>query len=224
MKICLIEDNRILAKSLVKGLKQKGFTVEYFLRGDDGETFFLNHYELFDIVILDLMLPFKSGEEICKNIRKNNIDTPILMLTAKDSVKDKINGLMIGADDYLSKPFEFDELLARIYALSRRRPYLQKKEILLTDKVLFDFNKKSVYKNGKRIKLSPKEFSILEVLVINKNKVITRDQLFEKVNDFAVNNWSNSIDVHIKNIRKKCFKNEKDPIRTIRGVGYCLEI
>ncbi len=223
MKILIIEDNKILAKFMAKGLRKNNFVVEYFLRGDDGENFFFLHHKSFDLIILDLMLPGKSGEDICKNIRKNNIEIPILMLTAKDSIKDKVHGLMIGADDYLVKPFEFEELLARIHALTRRQPHFQKQEINLTKKILFDFQKKAVYKDKKEIKLSPKELSILEVLILNKNKALSRDQIFEKVSDFASDNWSNSIDVHIKNIRKKCFKNDKDPIKTVRGIGYRLE-
>ncbi len=223
MKIGLIEDNRILAKSLIKGLKQENFTVEHFLRGDDGENFFLMNRDSFDLLILDLMLPGKSGEEICQNIRKLGISIPILMLTAKSETENKVNGLMIGADDYLTKPFEFDELLARIYALTRRSPHLQKREIWLTPNILFNFQSKGVYKHNQEVKLSPKEFSVLEVLVLNKGKALTRDQIFDKVSDFAADNWSNSIDVHIKNIRKKLFKDEKDPIKTVRGIGYRLE-
>jgi len=223
MKIFLIEDNHILAKSLIRGFKQNGFIVKHFLRGDDGENFFLMHKNSFDILILDLMLPGKSGEEICKNIRENSIEIPILMLTAKSSTENKVNGLMIGADDYLVKPFDFDELLARIHALTRRKPHLEKREIYLTKNILFDFQKKGVYKNNKEVFLSPKEFSVLETLVLNKNKALSRDQIFEKISDFAADNWSNSIDVHIKNIRKKLFKDEKDPIKTIRGIGYRLD-
>jgi DNA-binding response OmpR family regulator len=120
MKIFLAEDNRVLAKSLVRGLKQEGFLVEHFMRGDDGERFFLINYKMFDVVILDLMLPGKSGEEICTSIRDKKIDVPILMLTAKDTVADKVNGLNIGADDYLTKPFDYEELIARINSLVRR--------------------------------------------------------------------------------------------------------
>ncbi len=223
MKIGLIEDNRLLARSLTKGLKEEGFTVESFLRGDDGERFFLRHHESFDLLILDLMLPGKSGEAICKSLREHHIEVPILMLTAKDTTESKVSGLMIGADDYLTKPFEFKELVARIYALTRRKPHIESEKVNLTPTVELDFQRKAVYKNHKEIGLSPKEFLILEALVRNPNKALSRDQIFEKVNDFAADNWSNSVDVHIKNIRKKLFKDEKDPIKTVRGVGYCLE-
>ncbi len=223
MKILLLEDNRILAKSMLKGLKLKGFTVEHFLRGDDGEKFFFFHHKSFDVVILDLMLPGISGEKICQNIRQKGIETPILMLTAKDTPENKVLGLNLGADDYLTKPFNFEELVARIHALSRRKPHIQEKKFNITPQVILDFQKKGVYKNNVEINLSPKEFSILEVLAQNPNKALSRNQIFDKVSDFAADNWSNSIDVHIKNIRKKLFKNETDPIKTVRGIGYRLE-
>ncbi len=224
MKILFIEDNRVLAKSVIRGLKQEGFLVEHFLRGDEGERFFLVNYKMFDVVILDMMLPGKSGEEICADIREKNIDVPILILSAKDTTEDKVNGLTIGADDYLVKPFEFEELVARLRALVRRKPKLQDKKIQLSPNVVVDLQKISVYKNNKEIILSPKEYSILELLAKNKNQVLTREQIFDKVTDFAADNWSNSIDVHIKNIRKKLFKDEKyDPIKTVRGVGYRLD-
>jgi DNA-binding response OmpR family regulator len=224
MKIFLVEDNRVLAKSLVRGLKQEGFLVEYFMRGDDGEKFFLVNYKMFDVVILDLMLPGKSGEEICASIRKREIDVPILMLTAKDAVEDKVNGLNIGADDYLTKPFECDELVARLRALLRRTPQVQREQMQLSPNVMIDFGKVAVYKEGKEIVLSPKEYAILETLAKNEGQALTREQIFDKVMDFAADNWSNAIDVHIKNIRKKLFKDEKyDPIKTVRGVGYRLD-
>ena len=214
----------MLAKSLVRGLKQEGILVEHFLRGDDGERFFLIYHKMFDVVILDLMLPGKSGEEICTSIRQNNIDTPILMLTAKDATNDKVNGLTIGADDYLTKPFEFDEHVVRIRVLARRKPKLQDDKIKLSPNVTIDLQKVLVYKSNKEVVLSPKEYAILELLAKNKGQVLTREKIFDKVMDFAADNWSNSIDVHIKNIRKKLFKDEKyDPIKTVRGVGYRLE-
>ncbi len=224
MKILLLEDNRVLVKSLTKGFKQKGFFVKHFVRGDDGEKFFFLHHKSFDVVILDLMLPGKSGEEVCKDIRRKGIETPILMMTAKDTTEDVIQGLKIGADDYLAKPFAFEELVARLHALTRRKPHLEKNEIPLTKDITLDIQKRAIFKDNKEQPLSPKEFSILEVLAQNKGIVLTRDQIFEKVCDFAGDNWSNTIDVHIKNIRKKLFYHkDEDPIKTVRGVGYRLD-
>ncbi len=222
MKILLIEDNQVLAKSLLRGLKNEGFSVEHFVRGDDGQKFlYFNHTSL-DLVILDLMLPGKSGEEICREARANKIEIPILMLTAKGETAQKVVGLNLGADDYLAKPFDFQELVARIRALLRRKPHLEEEKINLTKEVVFDFQGKTVYRKSREISLSPKEFAILEVLVRNRGRALTRDQIFERVSDFASDNWSNSIDVHIKNIRKKLFSDE-DPIKTVRGVGYRLD-
>ena len=222
MKILLIEDNQALAKSLIRGLKNEGFVVEHFVRGDDGQKFlYFNHTSL-DLLILDLMLPGKSGEEICHELRENKIELPVLMLTAKGEVNQKVVGLNLGADDYLAKPFNFNELVARIRALLRRKPHLEDDKIKLTEDVVFKFHAKAVLRKSHEISLSPKEFAILEVLVRNRGKVLTRDQIFERVSDFASDNWSNSIDVHIKNIRKKLFINE-DPIKTVRGVGYRLD-
>jgi len=222
MKILLIEDNQSLAKSLIRGLKNEGFTVEHFVRGDDGQKFlYFNHTSL-DLLILDLMLPGKSGEKICHELRKNKIEIPVLMLTAKGEVNQKVVGLNLGADDYLSKPFNFTELVARIKALLRRKPHLEDEKIQLTKDVVFDYHGKTVLLKSREISLSPKELAILEVLVCHRGEALSRDQIFERVSDFANDNWSNSIDVHIKNIRKKLFINE-DPIKTVRGIGYRLE-
>ena len=222
MKILLIEDNQVLAKSLTRGLKNEGFSVEHFVRGDDGQKFLYFNHNSSDLIILDLMLPGKSGEEICRELRENKIETPVLMLTAKGEVAQKVRGLNLGADDYLTKPFNFTELVARSHALLRRKQHLEDKKVPLTKDIVFDSYGKKVCRKSREILLSPKEFSILEVLVRNVGKALTRDQIFERVNDFASDNWSNSIDVHIKNIRKKLFINE-DPIKTVRGVGYRLE-
>jgi DNA-binding response OmpR family regulator len=225
MKILLVEDNRVLAKSLIKGWKQAGILVEHFIHGHDGERFFFSHHKDIDVIILDLMLPGKSGEEICRNIRVKNIHTPILMLTSKDTTDDTVKGLQLGADDYLTKPFEFRELLARIHTLARRKLVpLQKEVFHITPNILLDFQNRTVLKNGKEEDLSTREFSLLEVLSKHAKITLTRDQIFEKAFDFASSNWSNTIDVHIKNIRKKLFSNEhEDPIKTIRGIGYRLE-
>lgn len=225
MKILLVEDNRVLAKSLIKGLQQKGIVVEHFMRGDDAENFFFMNESTIDVAILDIMLPGKPGTEICKNIRAKNIHTPLLMLTSKDATEDTVKGLNIGADDYMTKPFQFEELLARINALSRRKAPLEKEILQITPDVSIDFQKKVVLKEGMEMNLSLKEFIILEILAQNVGVTLSRDQIFEKGFDFAADNWSNTIDVHIKNIRKKIFfHGDEDPIKTVRGFGYRLEI
>lgn len=224
MKILLVEDNMLLAKSIIKGLKQEKILVEHFVRGDDGERFFSNHHKELDVAVLDLMLPERSGEEICTAIREEKVKTPILMLTAKSDLTDKVHGLKIGADDYLTKPFEFEELLARIKALSRRGTLaLREEKVYITNSVCIDLQKRVIYKNNKEQKISPKEFSVLEVLLKYKNKALSRNEIFNEINDFADVPWSNSVDVYIKNLRKKLFYDEEDPIKTVRGLGYRLD-
>lgn len=224
MKILLIEDNLLLAKSIIRGLKQEKILTEHFVRGDDGERFFKNHHKEIDVAILDLMLPEKSGEEICQSVRAEKIETPILMLTAKSDLEDKVYGLEIGADDYLTKPFEFEELVARIKALARRgKKDLESERQKITKSVEIDFSKRIVLKNNQEVKLSPKEFGVLETLLKYRGKALSRNEIFNEVNDFADTPWSNSIDVYIKNLRKKLFYDENDPIKTIRGFGYRLD-
>jgi len=186
MKILLIEDNQFLAKSLIKGFKKEKILVEHFLRGDDGERFLKNHHKEIDVVILDLMLPEKSGEEICQSAREDGIDLPILMFSAKSEINDKVNGLNLGADDYLTKPFDFEELLARVKALARRKKIdLKEEKIKITNSVEIDLSKREVLKNGEEVKLSPKEFSVLEVLLKYRGKALSRNEIFNEVNDFA---------------------------------------
>jgi len=224
MKILLIEDNQLLAKSIIKGLKAEKIFVEHFVRGDDGLNFLKHHHQELDLVILDLMLPEKNGEEICAETRRDGIQLPILILSAKDSLEDKVNGLNLGADDYLTKPFGFAELLARINALNRRKKNdLVDEKISLSATVEIDLTKRTVYKNNEEVKISPKEFSLLEVLLKYRGKALSRNEIFNEINDFADTPWSNSIDVYVKNLRKKLFYDEKNIIKTVRGVGYRLD-
>lgn len=223
MKILLIEDNRLLSKSIAKGLEQEGFSVEVFYDGVQGEQFFWMNHGLIDLVILDLMIPGKSGEMICESARKNGIKIPILMLTAKDSLEHKLNGFAIGADDYLTKPFEFAELLARIRALLRRPKNIKIEQIKIGN-LQIDFTARKILYQDVEILLSPKEWAVFEYLYYHQNQAVSRDSIFENVSDFAKDNWSNTIDVHIKNLRKKLYHSgHEDFIKTIRGIGYRLE-
>lgn len=225
MKILMIEDNRNLAKSIERVLKQENFSVGSFWNGKEAEEFWLTNRKEIDLVILDIQLPEKNGFEICQNIRKQNIATPVLMLTAKSELEDKVKGLQIGADDYLTKPFKFEELLARIHALLRRQKEFKKEEIQLTKNIYFDASARKVIKNEVEISLTPKEFEILEFLVQYKNEAISQQKIFDHCFDFAKENWSNTIEVHIKNLRKKLFTNDDEKIlKTVRGIGYRLEI
>lgn len=225
MKILIIEDNRNLAKSIERVLKQENFSVGVFWNGTEAENFWLINHSDIDLVILDIQLPERNGFEICQNVREKNISTPILMLTAKGEMEDKVKGLQIGADDYLTKPFKFEELLARVHALLRRPKIFKTEKIQITKNIILDILARKVEKNGIEILLTPKEFTILEFLVEHKNEAVSQQKIFDHCFDFAKENWSNSIEVHIKNLRKKLFTNENEQIlKTVRGLGYRLEI
>ena len=227
MKILLIEDNQLLAKSIKKGLEHNGFVVEHFADGIEGEkALWWNHKEI-DVLLLDLMLPGKTGEQICMDARKKGIRTPIVMLTAKDLMEDKLTGFQFGADDYLTKPFEFAELLARIRAILRRPSDTYVPDSCKIGNLEIDFSARRINntQTNQVINLSPREFDVLEFLVRHKNQAVSRDTIFDSVSDFAADNWSNTVDVHIKNIRKKLYhKNHENFIQTVRGIGYRLEI
>jgi len=220
MHILIIEDNEKLSKALKTGLEQEGYAVDYILDGLEGEKRLELNHEYYDLLILDLMLPNRSGLEICKNIRNKNILIPIIMLTAKDTTEDKIFGLDTGADDYIIKPFSFEELLSRIRALSRR-PKESLPVELSANGVVLNASTKKVYYNGKEIFLTLKEFRLLEYLMIHTGQVITRQQIFDHLWDFDFDTFSRVVDVHINNLRKKINKkNNEHIIETIRGVGY----
>jgi len=223
MKILVVDDEPDLLEQLRETLTNQRYDVD---TADDGESaldkLFDNPY---DLIILDIMLPFVDGLAILREIRKANIDTPVLMLTAKGDVEDKIKGLDYGADDYLAKPFAIAELMARIRSLLRRAsdhrdPLLTVSDIALNTKT------RQVIKSGKSLELTPKEFSILEFLLYNQNRVVSRFTLAEHVwgDEFDPFTMSNFIDVHIKNLRRKIDDSDKKKIiRTIRGVGFIIE-
>jgi DNA-binding response OmpR family regulator len=223
MKIIIIEDSKKLADILKKGLENEGYTVDCFYDGLAGERNLLYKFEDYEIVILDIMLPGKNGLDICRNLRDKNIKIPVLMLTAKDATQDKISGLDSGADDYLIKPFEFDELLARIRALLRRPAFTFPPELKIKDLVL-NLSEKKVYRDGKEIILTLKEFRILEYMIRNAGIVLSRDSILSSLWDFDFDSFSNVVDVHIKNLRKKIDGDYKDKmIETVHGIGYRIK-
>jgi DNA-binding response OmpR family regulator len=207
MRILIIEDQEKLANSIKKGLENLGYAVDAVYDGGSGLRRILAIPEHFDLIILDIMLPEMDGISLCKKIRSEHIMTPVLMLTAKDTLDDKIDGLDVGADDYLVKPFEFDELTARIRALLRRPKQALETELAGAG-IKLDTIKHLVEKNGKEVKLTLKEFTILEFFLRNKNQVLSRDKI------------SNIVDVHIKNLRRKLQTKKEDLFETIHGVGY----
>lgn len=220
MRILVVEDEHRIANSIKKGLEQERYAVDVAYTGPDG--FDLASTEDYDGIILDIMLPEMNGIEICKNLRKNKIHIPILMLTAKGQTEDKINGLDAGADDYMTKPFSFDELLARIRALTRRQGTVLNTNLSVMDLVL-DKKLYLVKRGNQEIKLSSKEFSLLEYLITNKNTIVTKDQIISHVWDYDSDILPNTIEVYIKNLRNKIdkpFNNKKPLIHTVRGFGY----
>ncbi|OQY66064.1 DNA-binding response regulator [Microgenomates bacterium UTCPR1] len=220
MRILLIEDEKRLSHFVKKGLTENGFAVDQAFDGEEG--LYLAQQETYDVIILDVMLPKMSGVEVCKKLRSLKKETAILMLTAKSELEDKIEGLDSGADDYLTKPFEFAELKSRINALLRRS-YHQVSNNLTVDNLEVDPLKHTVFRNKKPIKLTPKEFAILEQLIRQKQEVVTRTQIIEHVWDYNFDSLSNVVDVFIGTLRKKIDKGEKVKlIHTLHGVGYMI--
>lgn len=219
MKILIIEDDHKIANALKQGLEQEGYITDIAYNGTDGYD--IASVEAFDLIILDLMLPGLTGIEICKNLRKENNHTPIIMLTAKGDLNDKIDGLNSGADDYLTKPFAFEELLARIKALLRRPLDIVSETLQIKDLVL---NTKTfkLTKHGKEIELSKKEFSLLEYLMRNKNRILTKENILEHVWSYESDVLENTVEVYIGYLRNKIDK-QKTLIKTIRGFGYKIE-
>jgi len=221
MKLLVIEDERIIADSLKKGLEQEGFVVDVAYDGQEGYDFALN--EEYDVILLDLMLPFMDGLTICKKLRENEKTTPILMLTAKSEVEDKVNGLNSGADDYLAKPFDFSEVVARVKALSRRPKDIKAEKIKVAD-LTINLTDLQVSRDKTKIDLSKKEYALLEYLARNSGKVVTKEKIMENVWNFDADILPNTVEVYIGYLRNKIdkpFKGEK-LIKTVRGFGYSL--
>jgi len=220
MRVRLIEDDRKAARLLSKGLQEEGFVVDVAPTGEGGEEqAALNEY---DLVILDWLLPGRDGLAVCRALRASGNSTPILMLTARDSVADRVSGLGTGADDYLTKPFAFDELLARIRALLRRTRTAQPVVLKVADLTLDPITRR-VARGSLAITLTPKEYAILEVLMRNLGQVVSRTRLAERVWDEASEVLDNLVDAHVSHLRKKIDREAGVPlIQTIRGVGYRL--
>jgi len=221
MRILLVEDEVKVASFIKKGLEEEYYSVDVALDGKEGLKLALS--EEYDLMILDIMLPFKNGISILKDVRAKHILTPILILTAKADVIDKVAGLDSGADDYLAKPFSFDELLARVRALLRRDS-TEKNLVLKAGDLCLDTQSHKAARNNIEIELTQKEYSILEYLLRNKNRVVSRTKLSEHVYDYHFDSDTNVIDVYINKLRNKIDKNfEKQILHTVRGVGYVIK-
>ena len=221
MKILVVEDERDLNRIITKHLKKNNYSVDSCFDGQEALDFI--SYSEYDLIITDIMMPNVDGYEFIDKLRANKNDTPVIMLTAKDTLEDKIMGLDSGADDYIVKPFEFDELLARIRVLMRRN-YGLATNIIQIEEVTLDLAKKQVAKSGEIIDLTGKEYEVLEYLMKNKGSILSRDQILNHVWDYEYEGASNIVDVIIKNIRKKLDRGEGNTIiYTKRGLGYFVK-
>ena len=218
MKILVVEDEIDLNNVIVKHLKKNGYSVDSAFNGEEAMDFTaVAHY---DLIVLDIMMPVMDGLTFLKKSRAAKLATPVLILTAKDDIDDVVKGLDAGADDYLVKPFDFKELLARVRTLIRRNSGNATNEIY-ADKLKIDLSKKLVELGGQSIELTGKEYEILEFLMLSKGRILTREQIKEYVWDFDYTGGSNVIDVLVKNIRKKL--GECEVIQTKRGLGYVVK-
>lgn len=220
MRLLIIEDYLPLQKSLVQGLREAGYAVDATGDGKEGHWYAVHND--YDVIILDLMLPGMDGLEILTKLRETEKQSHVLILTAKDTIEDKIQGLDLGADDYLIKPFAFEELLARVRALVRRT-YCQKHSHLEVADLYIDLCSQKVFRCGREISLTSREYALLEYLAMRKGQVVSRSDIWEHVYEFNSSASSNVVDVYIGYLRKKLeHKEEPDLIQTIRGRGYLL--
>lgn len=214
MKILVVEDEHKIATSIKKGFEQESWVCDIAFDGEDGYDLAVS--ENYDVIILDLMLPKKDGVSIAKDLRSEGIHTPILMLTAKGEIDDKVLGLDSGADDYLVKPFAFEELIARVQALARR-PEKFEISVLETKYLKLDQKTQEVKSGNSFVQLSKKEYQLLEYLMKNKNRVVSKDDIISHVWDYEADILPNTVEVFVKYLRNKL---GKDIIKTIRGFGY----
>lgn len=223
MRILLVEDEPKVASFIKQGLEEQSYNVTLAYDGFFGHK--LASENEFDVIVLDLMIPYINGLEVCKKLREEGIKTPILMLTALGTTDDKVVGLESGADDYMVKPFEFKEFVARIRALSKRyTDSMQLPKVLKVADLEMNLDEKSVKRAGKSIDLTAKEFSLLEFLLRNKNKVVSRAEISEKVWDIHFDTGTNVIDVYVNFLRKKIDKEfERKLIQTMVGMGYVIK-
>jgi len=218
MRVLVVEDNLKMAEAIRKGLTQNGLVVDVSQSGFEGEEAAATRG--YDLVVLDLMLPDRDGVDVCKSLRRRGISTPILILTALSDMETKIGGLDSGADDFLTKPFDFDEFLARVRALLRRGRATEASVLTYGDVVL-DLVQRTVTRNGHPVKLSGKEIALLEYLMRHPDRVLTRQSILEKVWGIDDQPGSNVIDVHVSSLRRKIDRNaDSELIHTVVGTGY----
>lgn len=222
MRILVVEDDHRTASFIQKGLKQEGFAVELATDGETGLSLMLS--ESFDVAVIDIMLPRLDGLSLIQQVRRSSVNTPIIVLSAKSTVDDRIAGLQTGSDDYLVKPFAFSELLARIQALLRRATHQHEPTTLTSGDLYLDLMKRKVFRAGREIELQPMEFSLLEYLLRNKGRVVSKTMIIEHVWDYNFDPQTNIVEARICRLRDKIDRNFSTKlIRTIRGMGYLCE-
>ena len=222
MRILVVEDEIHLAEALATLLKKQNYTADAVYNGEDGLDYAMSN--IYDVIVLDLMLPRMSGLDVIKNMRREGNDTPVIMLTAKGEISDKIRGLDSGADDYLAKPFNTDELLARIRALGRRRGEVVQPNAMTFGDIELDTRTLTLSCGGRSIKLTLKESELLEYFMANKNTVLSKEMIIEKLWGFDSAAEANHVEVYVSFLRKKLkFVGSRTVINTVRGVGYSLK-
>ncbi|MBO0441298.1 response regulator transcription factor [Candidatus Enterococcus ikei] len=222
LKILLVEDDEVLSDSILEILSEVGEIVQVY---DGEEALYEGERGIYDLIVLDLMLPLMTGEQVLTALRKKNIYTPVLILTAKDGLEDKVNGFKNGGDDYLTKPFHREELLLRVQALARRSLGLNNKNELVVNDLVLDLDNRQASFNGNDLVLQGKEFDLLHYLMQNQGRIITKDQLFDRIWGFQSDTTLTVVEVYMSNLRKnlKPFGIERW-IKTLRNVGYLFEV
>ena len=222
MRILLVEDDKGIVRFLKKGLTENSFSVDVAANGEEGLASVL--HMKYDLIVLDIMLPKMDGREVLKRMRSMDIQTPVVFLTAKDSEEDIVHGLNLGADDYLTKPFSFNELLARIQAILRRGQAFTLPSRLQVANLILEPDGHRVFREKAKIELTPKEYALLEFFLRHAGEIITRTMISEKVWDYHFDTSTNIIDVHVSHLRNKIDRDfEPKLLHTVKGVGYVLE-
>lgn len=222
MKILIIEDEYSLADAIAESLQKEKFQVNIITNGEDGENEALTN--IYDLILLDVMLPKKDGFEILTNLRKEKIDTPVIMLTAKSEISDKLNGLENGADDYITKPFHMRELIARIKVILKRKINIQDTNVLEYSDLKLDLVTCKMCANDTEIAINGKELDLLEILLLNKNQIVNREILANKIWGYNSEAEYNNVEVYVSFLRKKLkLLKSKVKIKAVRGIGYKLE-
>jgi len=222
MRILLVEDDKGIVRFVKKGLLENSFSVDMASNGEEGLEYAL--HKGYDLIVLDILLPKMDGREILKRLREKEIQTPVIFLTAKDSESDIVKGLNLGADDYLTKPFSFNELLARIQAILRRGKPISSPSRLQLANLILEPDGHRIYREKIKIELTPKEYALLEFFMRHPREIVTRTMISEKIFDYHFDTSTNVIDVHVSHLRNKIDKDfEPKLLHTLKGVGYVLE-